>query len=177
MIIGIPKEIKEHEYRISVTPDGVRELAAAGNTLIVEHSAGVGSGFSDEEYERAGAELSYKKVLFSRAELIVKVKEPMPAEFEFFQEGQAIFTFLHLAANPDLAGFMLKKNIAGFAYETLEKDGTLPLLRPMSEIAGRMAPIVGAYYLQKVYGGAGVLVTGCEVRGAECGLIQLIAHS
>ena len=162
MIIGIPKEIKEHEYRISVTPDGVRELAAAGNTLIVEHSAGVGSGFSDEEYERAGAELSYKKVLFSRAELIVKVKEPMPAEFEFFQEGQAIFTFLHLAANPDLAGFMLKKNIAGFAYETLEKDGTLPLLRPMSEIAGRMAPIVGAYYLQKVYGGAGVLVTGAS---------------
>jgi alanine dehydrogenase len=162
MIIGIPKEIKEHEYRVSVTPDGVRELAAAGNTLIVEHSAGVWSVFSDEEYERAGAELSDKKTLFSRAELIVKVKEPMPAEFEFFQEGQAIFTFLHLAANPDLAGFMLKKNIAGFAYETLEKDGTLPLLRPMSEIAGRMAPIVGAYYLQKVYGGAGVLVTGAS---------------
>ncbi|KPK01199.1 MAG: alanine dehydrogenase, partial [Nitrospira bacterium SG8_35_4] len=115
MIIGIPKEIKEHEYRVSVTPDGVRELAAGGNTLIVERSAGVGSGFSDEEYERAGAELSDKKPLFNRAELIIKVKEPMPAEFEFFQEGQAVFTFLHLAANPDLTEFMLKRNITGFA--------------------------------------------------------------
>jgi alanine dehydrogenase len=160
MIIGVPKEIKEHEYRVSVTPAGVRELVADGNTVIVEQSAGVGSGFSDAEYEGAGADLSDKKTLFSRADLIVKVKEPVPSEFEFFQEGQAVFTFLHLAANPNLTDFMLKRNITGFAYETLEKDGTLPLLKPMSEIAGRMAPIVGAYYLQKVYGGAGVLVTG-----------------
>jgi alanine dehydrogenase len=162
MIIGVPKEIKEHEYRVSVTPAGVRELVADGNTVIVEQSAGDGSGFSDDEYEGAGAGLSDKKTLFSRADLIVKVKEPVPSEFEFFQEGQAVFTFLHLAANPDLTDFMLKRNITGFAYETLEKDGTLPLLKPMSEIAGRMAPIVGAYYLQKVYGGAGVLVTGAS---------------
>jgi alanine dehydrogenase len=162
MIIGIPKEVKVHEYRVGVTPDGVRELVAEGNTVIVEHSAGVGSGFSDEEYERAGADLSDRKTLFGRSELIVKVKEPVPSEFEFFQEGQAVFTFLHLAANPGLTGFMLRKNIAGFAYETLEWDGTLPLLRPMSEIAGRMAPIVGAYYLQKVYGGAGILVSGAD---------------
>jgi alanine dehydrogenase len=162
MIVGIPKEIKEHEYRISVTPAGVRELVESGNTVIVEHSGGAGSGFSDEEYKNAGAELSDKKTLFNRSELIVKVKEPLTSEFEFFQEGQAVFTFLHLAANPDLTDFMLKKNIAGFAYETIEKDGTLPLLKPMSEIAGRMAPIVGAYYLQKVYGGAGVLVTGAS---------------
>jgi alanine dehydrogenase len=162
MIIGVPKEIKEHEYRVSVTPAGVRELVADGNTVIVEQSAGVGSGFSDAEYEGAGADLSDKKTLFIRADLIVKVKEPVPSEFEFFQEGQAVFTFLHLAANPNLTDFMLKRNITGFAYETLEKDGTLPLLKPMSEIAGRMAPIVGAYYLQKVYGGAGVLVTGAS---------------
>jgi len=162
MIIGIPKEIKDHEYRVSVTPAGARELAADGNTVIVEHSAGVGSGFSDKEYVRAGADLSDKKTLFNRSELIVKVKEPLPSEFEFLQEGQSVFTFLHLAANPGLTDFMLNKNITGFAYETLEKDGTLPLLRPMSEIAGRMAPIIGAYYLQKVYGGAGVLVTGAD---------------
>jgi len=162
MIVGIPKEIKEHEYRVSVTPAGVRELVADGNTVIVEHSAGAGSGFSDEEYSSAGADLSDKKTLFNSAELIVKVKEPLPSEFDFFYEGQAVFTFLHLAANPGLTDFMLKKNITGFAYETLEKDGTLPLLKPMSEIAGKMAPIVGAYYLQKIYGGAGVLVTGAS---------------
>lgn len=162
MIIGIPREVKEHEYRVSVTPAGARELVADGNTVIVEHSAGAGSGFGDEEYEHAGAELSDKKTLFERAELIVKVKEPVPSEFEFFRNGQAVFTFLHLAADPGLTDFMLEKNITGFAYETLERDGTLPLLKPMSEIAGRMAPVVGAYYLQKVYGGAGVLVTGAS---------------
>lgn len=160
MIIGVPREVKEHEYRVSVTPAGVRALVAEGNTVMVEHSAGAGSGFSDEEYKHAGADLSDKEKLFDRSELIVKVKEPVPAEFDFFQEGQAVFTFLHLAANPGLTEFMLRKHITGFAYETLEKDGKLPLLTPMSEIAGRMAPIVGAYYLQKVYGGSGVLVTG-----------------
>jgi len=162
MVIGVPRERKKHEYRVSVTPSGVKELVSDGNTVIVECSAGSGSGFSDEEYASAGAVLSERTDLFERAELIIKVKEPLPSEFEYFQEGQAVFTYLHLAANPELTGFMLKKNLAGFAYETLEKDGTLPLLKPMSEIAGRMAPIVGAYYLQKIYGGEGVLVTGAS---------------
>lgn len=160
MIIGVPKEIKKHEYRVSITPAGVRELKGDGHRVLVERSAGEGSGFSDKDYVDSGAEVSEKEEVFGSSGLIVKVKEPLPPEYSLFREGQALFTFLHLASNPDAAGMLLKKSISAFSYETLEIDGSLPLLRPMSEIAGKMAPVVGAYYLQKIHGGAGVLVTG-----------------
>lgn len=162
MIIGVPKEIKVHEYRVGMTPSGVSALAKEGHQVIVESSAGAGSGFSDEEYLNAGAELSAKEQLFGKAELIVKVKEPLPAEYDLLRDGQAVFTFLHLASAPELTDVLLKKHITGFAYETLEVDGKLPLLAPMSEIAGKMAPVMAAYYMQKVAGGAGVLVTGAD---------------
>ncbi len=172
MVIGIPKEIKEHEYRVGITPSGVRELKKEGHRIIIENGAGEGSGFSDDDYSDTGAELTDKAALFKSSELIVKVKEPLPEEYELLQEGQAIFTFLHLAPNPELTKILLKKSIAGFAYETLEGKGALPLLRPMSEIAGRMAPIVGAFYLQKVYGGQGILLTGVE--GALPGSVLIL---
>ncbi|MEN8262817.1 MAG: alanine dehydrogenase [Nitrospirota bacterium] len=160
MIIGVPREIKEHEYRVSVTPPGVRELVNDGHRVIVEKSAGAGSGFADEDYAGAGAEISDTLHLFNESDLIIKVKEPLPSEYELFRNGQALFTFLHLASNPGLTSLLLEKNIAGFAYETTEINDTLPLLVPMSEIAGKMAPIVAAYYLQKVHGGSGILVPG-----------------
>ena len=160
MIIGIPKEIKKHEYRVSVTPSGVRDLKGDGHRILVERSAGEGSGFSDKDYEEAGAEISEKEEVFGSSELIVKVKEPLPPEYELFKEGQALFTFLHLASNPDATDMLLKKNINAFSYETLEVNGSLPLLSPMSEVAGKMAPVMGAYYLQKIHGGEGILVTG-----------------
>ncbi|RJQ49999.1 MAG: alanine dehydrogenase [Nitrospiraceae bacterium] len=160
MIIGIPKELKEHEYRVGATPSGIAKLVSAGHMVIVENKAGTGSGFPDEDYLNAGAEVSDRDRLFSVSELIVKVKEPLPSEYDLLRNGQALFTFLHLASNPGLADMLLKKNISAFAYETLEAGGTLPLLKPMSEIAGKMAPVIGAYYLQKVYGGEGLLLTG-----------------
>ncbi len=160
MIIGIPKEIKEHEYRVGMTPSGAGELVQEGHTIIVESGAGMGSGFSDDDYKRAGAGISDKGRLFMDSELIVKVKEPLPGEYDFFLKGQALFTFLHLAAAPELVKMLLEKKITGFAYETLEENGALPLLMPMSEIAGKMAPVIAAYYLQKIHGGSGVLATG-----------------
>ncbi len=160
MIIGIPKEVKEHEYRVGMTPSGVGELVEDGHKVLVERTAGNGSGFPDSEYKQAGAEIYERDDLFSEAELIIKVKEPLPSEYDLLQEGQAIFTFLHLASKPDLIELMLKKKISGFAYETLEVNGVLPLLMPMSEVAGKMAPIMASYYLQRVFGGSGVLVTG-----------------
>ncbi len=162
MIIGIPKEIKKHEYRVSVTPSGVRGLKKDGHQILVEQSAGIGSGFPDEEYHDAGAEITDKEQLFRDSELIIKVKEPIPSEYDQFREGQALFTFLHLASDPGLIHMLLEKNITGFAYETLEVNGTLPLLKPMSEIAGKMAPIMAAYYLQKIHEGEGILVTGAD---------------
>jgi alanine dehydrogenase len=162
MIIGIPKEIKEHEYRVGITPSGIRELKRDGHRIIVENGAGEGSGFSDEDYQKSGAEIADKLHLFKESELIIKVKEPLPVEYDLFHENQALFTFLHLAANPQLTDFLLRKNITAFAYETLEENSTLPLLIPMSEIAGSMAPVVAAFYLQKVYGGQGVLLSGVE---------------
>ena len=160
MIIGIPKEKKEHEYRVGMTPAGVGELVNEGHLVTVEQSAGSGSGFSDEEYQKEGAEIADRSAVFQHSDLIIKVKEPLQPEYELFREGQALFTFLHLASAPELVNMLLKKNIAGFAYETLEINGTLPLLKPMSEVAGKMAPVIAAYYLQEVYGGRGVLVSG-----------------
>jgi alanine dehydrogenase len=160
MIIGVPKEIKKEEYRVGVTPSGVEELKRDGHTLLTERGAGEGSGFSDEEYERAGAGMVDRKTLFERAALLVKVKEPLPQEYDLIREGQAIFTFLHLAPNRELTDLLLKKKVTGIAYETIQRDGGLPLLSPMSDIAGRMAPLVGAFYLQRIYGGKGILPTG-----------------
>ena len=165
MIIGVPKEIKKSEFRVGMTPYGVEELKADGHTILVEPGAGEGSDFPDDEYLKAGSEITAKKDLFALADLIVKVKEPVSSEYELFRERQAIFTFLHLAANRELLNLLLEKKITGLAYETLEKSGGLPLLSPMSEIAGRMAPIMGAYFLQKFHGGIGILPTG--VMGVE----------
>ena len=162
MIIGIPKEIKEHEYRIGIIPSGVRELKRDGHRIIVENGAGEGSGFSNEDYQKSGAEISDNLHLFKESELIIKVKEPLPVEYDLLHEGQSLFTFLHLAVNPQLTDFLLRKNITALAYETLEVNGMLPLLMPMSEIAGKMSPVVAAFYLQKVHGGEGILLTDVE---------------
>ncbi len=160
MIIGVPKEIKTHEYRVGMTPSGVEELKRDGHRILIEKSAGAGSGFSDGEYIKAGAEIVDIEKLFKESELVVKVKEPLPSEYDLLQNGQAIFTYLHLAPNPELTGVLLEKKMIAIGYETLEKDGTLPLLAPMSEIAGRMAPIMASYYLQRIKGGSGILPSG-----------------
>ena len=160
MVIGVPKEIKKEEYRVGIIPSGVKELKSAGHMVLVENGAGDGSGFSDREYLDADADIVGRKVLFENSDLIVKVKEPLPEEYGFFRPGQAVFTYLHLAPNKGLTEFLLQRRVTAVGYETLEKDGRLPLLSPMSEIAGRMAPIMGAYYLQMIHGGSGVLAGG-----------------
>lgn len=165
MVIGVPKETKKAEFRVGMTPYGVEELKADGHYVVVESNAGAGSDFTDLKFRNAGADIVERKVLFDTSDLIVKVKEPLHAEYDLLREGQAIFTFLHLAANHELIDILLRKKITGFGYETLQKDGHLPLLAPMSEIAGRMAPIMGAYFLQRIHGGEGVLPTG--VMGVE----------
>jgi alanine dehydrogenase len=172
MIIGVPREIKTEEFRVGLTPVGARELAESGHGVVVETGAGDGSGFADDEYRRAGAEISGREPVFSRADLIVKVKEPVPPEYPLLREGAAIFTYLHLAPNPELTKLLLSKKITGLAYETLEQGGRLPLLAPMSEIAGRMAPLMAAFYLQKFKGGSGVLPTG--VSGVRPGKIVVL---
>lgn len=160
MVIGVPREIKKEEYRVGIIPSGVKELKSAGHTVLVEKGAGEGSGFPDEEYLDADADIVGKKTLFEKSDLIVKVKEPLPEEFDFFRPEQTVFTYLHLAPNRGLTEFLLKRRIAAVGYETLKKDDRLPLLSPMSEIAGRMAPLMGAYYLQMMHGGSGVLAGG-----------------
>jgi len=160
MIIGIPKEIKTHEYRVSVTPSGAGALTGDGHRVLVESGAGTGSGFNDDDYKTAGAFIKDRDDVFKESELIVKVKEPLSEEFALFKEGKTLFTYLHLAPNEKLIGALLDKKISGFAYETLQSNGDLPLLKPMSEIAGRIAAIVGAFYLQRPLGGTGVLPPG-----------------
>ncbi len=162
MIIGVPKEIKAEENRVAVVPGGVETLAARGHTVIIERGAGAGSGFSDLDYERAGARIaaSHEQV-FLESDLILKVKEPLPSEYPLLKEGQVLFTYLHLAASESLTTSLAKTKIIGIAYETVQTDdGYLPLLAPMSEIAGRMAPQEGAKYLEETYGGRGVLLGG-----------------
>ncbi len=160
MIIGVPKEVKEHEYRVGMTPSGVKDLVKGGHRILVECAAGEGSGFSDEDYSKGGAEVCGAGRLYQKAELIIKVKEPLPKEYGMYRDGQSLFTFLHLASDPELVTMLRDKNITAFAYETLEVNGILPLLKPMSEVAGKMAPLMGAYYLQKKYGGRGKLLPG-----------------
>jgi alanine dehydrogenase len=174
MIIGVPKEIKDHEYRVSITPDGVQALHQAGHEIWIEPSVGVGSGYSDEEYRRAGASIAQSKTqVFERAALIVKVKEPLLSECQFFRHGQVLFTYLHLASLPELTKALLEAKITAIAYETVEaKDGTLPVLKPMSDIAGRMSVQIGAHYLEKTQGGRGVLLSG--VPGVEQGKVVVL---
>lgn len=162
MIIGVPKEIKNNENRVAITPDGVHALVASGHMVLIEKSAGVGSGIEDSDYVLVGAKILDKNTeVFDQADIIVKVKEPLESEYELFKENQALFTYLHLAPNAPLTNALLKKRITGIAYETVQpKAGNLPLLTPMSEVAGRMSIQVGATLLQKYYGGLGVLLGG-----------------
>ena len=162
MIIGVPKEIKDHEYRVGTTPDGVRVLVQAGHRVVVEPAAGVGSGYPDDHYREAGANIAAsKEELFREAELIIKVKEPQLSECPLFRRGQVLFTYLHLASQIELTKALVEAGITAIAYETIEaKDGTLPMLKPMSEIAGRMSVQIGARYLERTQGGRGLLLAG-----------------
>ncbi|XOK63811.1 alanine dehydrogenase [Paenibacillus elgii] len=162
MIIGIPKEIKNNENRVALTPGGAAVLRQAGHSVIVEAGAGAGSGFSDDEYAKEGAELLPSAAeVWGKAEMIMKVKEPLPAEFGFFREGLTLFTYLHLAAEPKLTEALVQHKVTAIAYETIQlPSGGLPLLTPMSEVAGRMSVQVGAQFLEKSYGGRGILLGG-----------------
>ncbi len=162
MLIGVPKEVKDHESRVGIVPSGVRALVDAGHKVIVETSAGKLSSMSDDDYRQAGAEIvGTAAEVWSRADMVVKVKEPVKSEFPHLREGLVLFTYLHLAPLPDLTQELLKKNVTGIAYETIrDPQGTLPLLTPMSEVAGRMSVQVGAAYLEKERGGRGILLGG-----------------
>src|SRR6202051_2017183 len=161
MVIGVPKEIKEQEQRVALLPSAANQLTRRRHSVLVEKNAGLGSGYSDEEYIKAGAKIvDAAKEVFARAELIVKVKEPLPAEFPFLRQGQILFTYLHLAASKALTEALLKSRVTGVAYETIQIENRLPLLEPMSEIAGRMSVVMGAYFLAKHNGGSGVLLGG-----------------
>jgi alanine dehydrogenase len=162
MIIGVPKEIKNNENRVALTPAGAAVLRMAGHQVIVEKDAGFGSGFEDEVYIQEGAEVVPSAAeVWAAADLILKVKEPLQEEFGYFREGQILFTYLHLAAAPELSKELIKKKVTGIAYETIQlPTGGLPLLTPMSEVAGRMSVQVGAQFLEAFYGGRGILLGG-----------------
>ncbi|MBV8586738.1 MAG: alanine dehydrogenase [Verrucomicrobia bacterium] len=173
MKIGVPKEIKEQEYRVALLPSVVYQLARLGHEVHVERSAGEGAGYPDSEYVDAGAKLvSDHDQVFETADLIVKVKEPLPSEYSLLREGQILFTYLHLAANRELTLALMRSGVTAIAYETVEVNRRLPLLEPMSEIAGRMSIIVGGYFLAKHSGGKGVLLGG--VPGVLPGNIVVI---
>ena len=161
MIIGVPKEIKEQEQRVALLPSGTTQLTKHGHSVLVETNAGLGSGYPDEDYIKAGAEIvEQAKDVFARADMIVKVKEPLKAEFPLLRRGQILFTYLHLAASKSLTEALLKSGVTAVAYETIQVDHRLPLLEPMSEIAGRMSVVMGANFLAKYNGGSGVLLGG-----------------
>ena len=175
MIIGVSKEIKNNENRVGLTPAGADALVKVGHTVLVEKTAGVGSGFEDSDYTAVGAQIvADKKKIFDDAEMIVKVKEPLEPEYELFHDGQILFTYLHLAPEPALTKALLDKKVTGIAYETVVgRDGrSLPLLAPMSEIAGRMSIQLGAQFLESQYGGRGVLLGG--VSGVAAGQVVII---
>src|ERR687893_613742 len=161
-VVGVPREIKDQEGRVSMQPDGVVELVHHGHEVVVESGAGLGSGFSDEEYEEARARVvGSADEVFEAADLIIKVKEPVPEEYDRFREGQELFTYLHLAADKQLTEFLMERRINSIAYETVElPDGSLPLLAPMSEVAGRMSVQAAAHCLESPQGGAGLLLGG-----------------
>lgn len=173
MRIGIPKEIKNNENRVAITPAGVTTLTAAGHEVYVETQAGKGSGFTDSAYEQSGATIIQQAAeVWSTAEMILKVKEPLPSEYGYFREGLILFTYLHLAAAPELAAALIEKKVIGIAYETVEVNRTLPLLTPMSEVAGRMAVQIGAQFLERPHGGKGILLSG--VPGVKKGRVTII---
>jgi alanine dehydrogenase len=173
MRIGLPREIKDNEYRVAMTPGGARQLIEYGHRILVQSGAGLGSGFSDDAYRSAGAEIVPTAADAWKADLIVKVKEPQPEEYGFLRPDLVLFTYLHLAADRSLTLEMLKRGLTGIAYETVEQpDGQLPLLKPMSEVAGRLAVQIGAHYLEKVHGGAGKLMGG--VPGVEPAVVTII---
>lgn len=174
MLIGILKEIKTEENRVCMTPAGVEVMIANGHSVMVEKSAGIGSGFSDDTYAKAGAEMiATPKEIFDRADMVMHVKEPLPPEYDLIREDQIVFTYLHLAADDQQTNALIKSKAVCIAYETIQKtDGTLPLLTPMSEVAGRMAIQQGAKYLEMAQGGHGVLLGG--VPGVDPGTVVVI---
>ncbi|HXF57096.1 MAG TPA: alanine dehydrogenase [Actinomycetota bacterium] len=170
MIVGVPREVKDNEFRVALTPEGAREFTLAGHRVLVQRGAGAGSSLLEERYVRAGAEIvDSAEEVWRQADLVLKVKEPVPSEYDLLQEGQVLFTFLHLAADRKLTEVLLERKVNALAYETVQlDDGRLPLLAPMSEIAGRMAPHVGARLLEKEHGGRGILMGGVSgVRPAK----------
>lgn len=173
MIVGIPREIKNNENRVAITPAGVVHLRNSGHTVFVEKGAGLGSSFTDEEYTDAGAEIVEEASdLWADSDMVMKVKEPLPSEYEYFREGLILFTYLHLAAEPELAQALIDNKVTAIAYETVTSRGKLPLLTPMSEVAGRMATQIGSQYLEKSYGGKGVLLGG--IPGVARGNVVVI---
>lgn len=173
MKIGVPKEIKNNENRVAISPSGVDRLVKAGHKVTVETKAGLGSEFTDEDYKAVGAKIVGTAKEAWEEELVIKVKEPLEKEYQYFREDLTLFTFLHLAAEPELTKRLVEKKVTSIAYETVqETDGTLPLLAPMSEIAGRIAPQIGAQFLQKRYGGQGILLSG--IPGVERGNVTVI---
>lgn len=173
MRIGVPKEIKNNENRVAMTPAGVVNLIKEGHQVYIEKSAGFGSAFSDEEYISAGAKMVSTAEEAWSMDMVMKVKEPLPSEYVYFREGLILFTYLHLAPEPELTRALLDKKVVGIAYETVQlPNRSLPLLTPMSEVAGRMAAQVGAQFLEKVYGGKGILLSG--VPGVKRGKVTVI---
>jgi alanine dehydrogenase len=173
MIVGVPREIKPGEQRVALTPAGAQALTAAGHNVVVESGAGAGSGIRDEEYTAVGAETGGVDEVWGRAELVVKVKEPMPEEYPRLRAGQALFTYLHLAPAPELAQALRERGVIALAYETVQRaDGSLPLLTPMSEVAGRLAVQEGAFYLGRAHGGRGILLGG--VPGVPPGNVVVV---
>ncbi|SEC43688.1 alanine dehydrogenase [Paenibacillus sp. GP183] len=173
MRIGIPKEIKNNENRVAITPAGVISFVKADHEVFVEKNAGVGSGFSNEEYMAAGARIvDHAAEVWSSADMLMKVKEPLSSEYGYLREGLVLFTYLHLAAEPNLARALIEKGVISIAYETVEMNHTLPLLTPMSEVAGRMSVQIGAQFLEKPNGGRGILLGG--VPGVKRGKVTII---
>ncbi len=173
MIVGVPKEIKEQEQRVALLPSAAEQLKRRGHTVVVEKNAGVGSGYPDELYLKAGAEMIETAAeVFKRADMIVKVKEPLKAEFALLRQGQILFTYLHLAASKPLTEALLASGVTGIAYETIQVNNRLPLLEPMSEVAGRMSVVMGANFLAKHNGGSGVLLGG--VPGVSPGRVVVL---
>ena len=172
MRIGIPKEIKNNENRVAITPAGVLTFINAGHEVMIESSAGVGSGFSDADYEAAGAVITNAQEVWANAEMVMKVKEPIQEEYQYFRPGLILFTYLHLAAEPALTKALVDNQVFSIAYETVKSGNKLPLLTPMSEVAGRMAAQIGAHFLEKPEGGKGILLSG--VPGVKRGKVTII---
>ncbi|WP_369546245.1 alanine dehydrogenase [Bacillus velezensis] len=172
MIIGVPKEIKNNENRVALTPGGVSQLIGNGHRVLVESGAGLGSGFTNEDYVSAGAEILEDRKQVWDAEMVMKVKEPLAEEYAYFRQGLVLFTYLHLAAEPELAKALTEKGVTAIAYETVTDGRSLPLLTPMSEVAGRMAAQIGAQFLEKPKGGKGILLAG--VPGVSRGKVTII---